>query len=56
MTVRRETWYQKIRRLWKTDEIHGVELAFDTVLLGLRYASVSYWLKDIWLNGFLNLR
>jgi hypothetical protein len=45
-----ETWLDKIRTLWRTGEIHGIELIFDISILGLRYGSLSYWLKDRWLK------
>jgi len=50
------TWRQKIRDLWKADQIHGIELVFDTIVLALRYVSISYWAKDRWLNEYLNRR
>src|SRR6266404_4540325 len=51
-----QTWNQKIRRLWAADQIHGIELVFDSGVLALRYTSVSYWSKDVWLNRYLDWR
>jgi hypothetical protein len=50
----RETWRDKIIKLWKADEIRGIELIFDSCVLALRYLSLSYWSKDIWLVAFLD--
>jgi hypothetical protein len=36
-----------IKKLWKARPVHGLELIFDTVLLALRYLSVSYWLRTV---------
>lgn len=49
-------WAQKIHRLWKADQIHGIELVFDIGVLALRYLSISYWSKDVWLNWYLDER
>jgi hypothetical protein len=49
-----ETWLDKIRTLWRTGEIHGIELIFDISILALRYGSLSYWLKDRWLKKALD--
>jgi hypothetical protein len=51
-----ETWRRKIHKLWKADEIHGSELIFDSCVLALRYFSVSYWSKDVWLVEYLDVR
>jgi hypothetical protein len=50
------TWRKKIRDLWMADQIHGIELVFDTVVIALRHISLSYWSKDCWLNKYLNWR
>ena len=49
-------WRRKIYDLWKADEIHGIELVFDTCLLALRYISVSYWSKEVLLKWYLDRR
>ena len=49
-----ESWIDKIRKLWRSGQIHGLELLFDTTVLACRYVSLSYWLKDRWLHRFLN--
>ena len=54
--MKRETWREKIWRLWTTGEIHGLELLVDIAILALRYISFSYYLKDIWLNLLLDYR
>lgn len=50
------TCIQKICDLWKADEVHGIELLWDSGLLALRCVSVSYWSKDDGLNWFLDKR
>jgi hypothetical protein len=65
MTVPRVTWVaRKVQKLWrkprdrngveKLREINGIELAFDTAVIGLRFFSVSYWAKDYCLHRYLN--
>lgn len=34
-----------IQQLWRKRSVHGLELIFDTILLALRYLSISYWLR-----------
>jgi hypothetical protein len=50
-TVMRNDWnwntmWKDIQTFWKKN-IHGVELVFDLILLGLRILSISYWLRTI---------
>ena len=49
-----ETWGDKIRKLWRSGQIHGIELVVDVLVLACRYLSLSYWLKDRWLRSFLD--
>src|SRR5262245_51605916 len=37
--------WTNVTALWRDRKVHGLELIFDTVLLVLRYLSVSYWLR-----------
>lgn len=38
---------EDIERLWRNREVHGLELLVATVLLALRYLSISYWLRRV---------
>jgi len=37
--------WANVKALWRDRQVHGLELLFDTLLLVLRYLSISYWLK-----------
>ena len=54
MRTPRETWSEKIRRLWASQEVHGVELIFVTIVIWLRFVSISCWAKDVWLHYYLD--
>lgn len=38
---------ENIKTLWRERKVHGLELLVDTVLLALRYLSISYWLRRL---------
>lgn len=50
----RSNWLRKIRDLWNGDQVHGIELIFDICLVGLRFVSMSYLLKDCLLPWVLD--
>jgi hypothetical protein len=37
--------WDDIKSFWKVEDIHGIEFVFDPILLGLRFLSISYWLR-----------
>lgn len=39
--------WANVRILWRDRPVHGLELIFDTLLLGLRCFSISYWIKTL---------
>ncbi|MEX0804113.1 MAG: hypothetical protein WD688_12475 [Candidatus Binatia bacterium] len=39
--------WTNVRSLWRDRQVHGLELFFDSLLLVLRFLSISYWIKTL---------